>query len=183
PTSVQRAVRLAREANPKLYIVARTRYAVQVDDLYRLGADEVISEDFETSIEIFARVLRRYQVPRNVIGEQINQIRRERYEMLREVAVPAQTLGSLAGALGAVGVESFRLRADSPAVGRSLRDLDLRTRTAVTVVALVREGQSRSSPDPGAPLAPGDTLVCIGAAADVERAGALLVGERGEGER
>ncbi|MBI4391335.1 MAG: cation:proton antiporter, partial [candidate division NC10 bacterium] len=107
PTSVQRAVRLAREANPKLYIVARTRYAVQVDDLYRLGADEVISEDFETSIEIFARVLRRYQVPRNVIGEQINQIRRERYEMLRDMAASGQTLGSLAGALGAVGVESF----------------------------------------------------------------------------
>jgi CPA2 family monovalent cation:H+ antiporter-2 len=183
PTSVQRAVRLAREANPKLYIVARTRYASQVDDLYRLGADEVISEDFETSIEIFARVLRRYQVPRNVIGEQINQIRRERYEMLREVAVPAQTLGSLAGALGTVGVESFRLRADSPAMGRTLRDLDLRTRTGVTVIAVIREGQVRSSPDPGAPLAAGDTLVCIGAAADVERAGALLVGERGEGER
>jgi CPA2 family monovalent cation:H+ antiporter-2 len=183
PTSVQRAVRLAREANPKLYIVARTRYAVQVDDLYRLGADEVISEDFETSIEIFARVLRRYQVPRNVIGEQINQIRRERYEMLREVAVPAQTLGSLAGALGAVGVESFRLRDDSPAVGRGLRDLDLRTRTGVTVIAVIREGQVRSSPDPAAPLSPGDTLVCIGMAADVERAGALLVGERGEGER
>ncbi|MBI4413974.1 MAG: cation:proton antiporter, partial [candidate division NC10 bacterium] len=183
PTSVQRAVRLAREANPKLYIVARTRYAVQVDDLYRLGADEVISEDFETSIEIFARVLRRYQVPRNVIGEQINQIRRERYEMLREVAVPAQTLGSLAGALGTVGVESFRLRPDSPGVGRTLRELDLRTRTAVTVIAVIREGQIRSSPDPGAPLAPGDTLVCIGAAADLERAGALLVGEGPEGER
>ncbi|MBI3002434.1 MAG: cation:proton antiporter [candidate division NC10 bacterium] len=183
PTAVQRAVRLAREANPKLYIVARTRYAVQVDDLYRLGADEVISEDFETSIEIFARVLRRYQVPRNVIGEQINQIRRERYEMLRDVAVPAETLRSLAGALGAVGVESFRLRADSPAVGRTLRDLDLRTQTGVTVIAVIREGQVRSSPDPAAPLAPGDTLVCIGAAPDIERAAALLVGEEPTGQR
>ncbi|MGH7362076.1 MAG: cation:proton antiporter regulatory subunit, partial [Candidatus Methylomirabilales bacterium] len=63
------------------------------------------------------------------------------------------------------------------------RDMDLRTRTGVTVITVIREGEVRSSPDPAAPLAPGDTLVCIGAAADVERAGALLVGERGEGER
>ena len=45
------------------------------EDLEKLGANEVIPEEFETSVEIFSRVLNHYQLPRNVISEYINNIR------------------------------------------------------------------------------------------------------------
>jgi len=89
PASIRRATRLARELNPHLYILVRTRYEVEIDELYRLGANEVIAEEFETSIELFARVLRRYHLPRTVIGEQIDKVRQEKYEMLRKLQAPS----------------------------------------------------------------------------------------------
>ena len=60
---------------PSIFILVRTRYAAEVDELLKLGADQVIPEEFETSIEIFSRVLHQYHVPGNVIANQINLVR------------------------------------------------------------------------------------------------------------
>src|SRR5882672_3996713 len=57
PSATRSMVRVARGMNPKLHIIARTRYVVEIPELTRLGANVVIPEEFETSIEIFARVL------------------------------------------------------------------------------------------------------------------------------
>jgi hypothetical protein len=45
---------VARHLNPKVHIVARTRYVSDMEELYALGANEVVPEEFETSLEIFA---------------------------------------------------------------------------------------------------------------------------------
>jgi CPA2 family monovalent cation:H+ antiporter-2 len=60
PASTRRIVQVARRGNPRLHILVRTRYAAEVEDLLKLGANEVIPEEFETSIEIFAKVLHHY---------------------------------------------------------------------------------------------------------------------------
>src|SRR5256886_13247780 len=56
PAATRRMVRIARGINPGVHIIARTRYVVEIPELLRLGANDVIPEEFETSIEIFARV-------------------------------------------------------------------------------------------------------------------------------
>src|SRR2546422_7053971 len=62
PAATRRMVRVARGLNPAVHIIARTRYVVEIPELLRLGANDVIPEEFETSIEIFARVLAHYGV-------------------------------------------------------------------------------------------------------------------------
>jgi voltage-gated potassium channel Kch len=42
PMATRRAVATARRANPGLFILVRTRYVADVDDLISLGADAVI---------------------------------------------------------------------------------------------------------------------------------------------
>src|SRR5881397_683755 len=64
PAATRRMVRVARGLNPTMHIIARTRYVVEIPELVRLGANDVIPEEFETSIEIFARVLAYYGVGR-----------------------------------------------------------------------------------------------------------------------
>src|SRR5881296_575422 len=64
PAATRRMVRVARGLSPAVHIIARTRYVVEVPELIRLGANDVIPEEFETSIEIFARVLAYYGVGR-----------------------------------------------------------------------------------------------------------------------
>ena len=69
PVGTQRVVALARRLNPKVEIVARTRYVRDMARLYRLGADEIVSEEVEASIKIFSVVLAKYGVAPEVIEE------------------------------------------------------------------------------------------------------------------
>ena len=62
PFMARRTVQVARGLNPKLHIVVRTRYLRELEELHQLGADDVVPEEFETSIEIFALVLRTYNI-------------------------------------------------------------------------------------------------------------------------
>ena len=50
--------------------------------LSALGADEVIPEEFETSVEIFTRVLTKYLVPRENIEKLVAEIRADGYEII-----------------------------------------------------------------------------------------------------
>jgi len=83
PVATRRAVKVARQLNPSVHIIARTRYLREIDDLLDLGADQVVPEEFETSIEIFCLVLHDYRVPAGIIAEKADRIRKEGYAVLR----------------------------------------------------------------------------------------------------
>jgi CPA2 family monovalent cation:H+ antiporter-2 len=84
----RRAVSLARELNPDLHIIVRTRYMSEVGELFDLGASEVIPEEFETSVEIFSRVLKQYGVSNQSIEQEVEEVRKEGYAMLRSTSLP-----------------------------------------------------------------------------------------------
>jgi len=174
PAATRRAVAVARAGWPHLTIVARTRYLGEVEELYRLGASEVVPEEFETSIEIFAKVLATYDVPRSVIAQQIEQVRREHYAVWRDSDLGAHRLGRLRTMLAGLDVDTYRVTEDSFARGRSLAELDLRRRTGAVVIARVRDGAALPNPGGDATMEPGDTLVLLGTNAEVERAVTLL---------
>src|SRR6185295_4902458 len=71
PIAARRTVAIAREMNPHIHIIVRTRYMAELSDLYELGANQVIPEEFETSIEIFSRVLREFGIARQAINREI----------------------------------------------------------------------------------------------------------------
>lgn len=79
----RRGVAMARHLNPAVHIVARTRYVAEIEELSALGANEVVPEEFETSLEIFGRVLHRYGVPTETIRQAAESARRDHYEVLR----------------------------------------------------------------------------------------------------
>ena len=174
PASTRRIVQAARKANPRIYIIVRTRYASEVEDLIHLGANEVIPEEFETSIEIFARVLHRYQVPRNVIAEQIEKIRSGEYEALRRVELPLRTLPEKCELITDIDTETFLIDERSPAAGRSIKDLRVRSKTGATVIAVRRNEEVIPSPEPEFVLKAGDVVYLIGKKENVSRAIALL---------
>jgi monovalent cation:H+ antiporter-2, CPA2 family len=170
PVATRRIVAVTRQLNAQVPIIVRTRYVAEMDDLERLGATEVIPEEFETSVEIFARVLRRLRVPRNVITLQVELIRRQGYSMLRGLELPRQTLDQLDQILAATTTESFMVPKSSPAAGRSIRDLQLRKLTGVTIIAVVRNGQPTTNPSPDLVMQPGDILVMVGNHAQLDQA-------------
>ena len=174
PASIRRAVRVARDLNPRLYIIVRTRYMAEIDELYRLGADEVISEEFETSIELFARVLRRYHIPRTVIGEQIEKIRQERYEMLRQLEGPRLAQAELTRIFAQVEMETYLVGEGGSTTGKTIAELHVRRRTGASVVAVIQNGRITANPGPEQRIAAGQVLVLVGSRKQVEGALALL---------
>jgi CPA2 family monovalent cation:H+ antiporter-2 len=169
------AVHVARRLNPALYILVRTRALEEIDELLRLGANEVIPEEFETSIEIFCRVLQRYHVPRNVIDAQVRILRDETYGVLRGSTLQShEALDRIAGILQSTLTDTFQVRRGTAADGRTLRDLQLRARTGAVVIAMVRDGVPKTTPSPDEPLQAQDTLVLVGPHAALEAAFDLL---------
>lgn len=63
PLATRRIVSLARNLNPDLHIVARTRFLMSLPVLKALGADEVLTEEYEAGLSIFNSILNFYQVP------------------------------------------------------------------------------------------------------------------------
>lgn len=174
PADERRGVAVARQASPTVRIVVRTRYVRSIEELSRLGADEVVPEEFETSIEIFARVLRLYGIPHNVIEQEIAAVRGEQYEMLRGLALPNLRLDDLKHLGIHTGLDTVQVEPGAPAVGENPVTMSLRRETGTIVIAVVRDGEAHHTPDPAFRFRAGDTVVMVGDREALERATALF---------
>ena len=135
----------------------------------------MIPEEFETSIEIFARVLQRYGVTRQIIESQIEQIRRQGYRMLRSPsALPQIKMANLNAALQAAATETVKLDKNSPVTGKNLGELNLRNTTGVTLIAVIRNGNTEINPGADYKLCEGDMLVLLGSSEKIEEAMKIL---------
>ena len=164
PMATRRAVAVARRANPRLVILVRTRYVADVDDLIALGANAVIPEEFETSVEIFSRVLREYHVPDHVVSQQEELIRSGTYRILRE-RVPSRDEGLLSEFetfLRQKVIEVFYVSPDSPWAGRPLGDLPVGNGAGIVLLAVLREDRAIVQPSPEEKIEAGDKLVFFG---------------------
>ena len=170
PVATRHTVWLGRQMKPDIHIIVRTRYMSELADLHDLGADEVIPEEFETSIEIFSRVLKELGIPRHIIQRQVSAIRSEGYEMLRVPSLPVVDMAEIAEALGSAATETFIVTPDCPAAGKSIGELQLRTKTGVSVIAIIHDGTTEINPGPESVLNPDDVLVLLGTPENIDRA-------------
>jgi CPA2 family monovalent cation:H+ antiporter-2 len=171
--STRQSISLARSLNGTVHILVRTRFVAEVEELRRLGANEVIPEEFETSIEIFARVLQHFDVPKNRILDAVSQVRRGMYDMLRGASSRGSAPAHLYG-LDGLEVERLEVRSGSSVIGRTLADLALRRSTGATVLAVQRGESVLSSPGGEFSLAEGDVVVIMGAATAIDQVLALV---------
>lgn len=162
PNATRRIVQIAKTENPKIHIIVRTRFITEMEELRRLGADEVIPEEFETSLEIFARVLHLFGVPRNKILQMIETIRQEGYEILRLPEQPRTRAGVECVLFEGLEMDSFQLDKDSWLKGHSLRSLDLRHKAKVTVIAIQRGQETFLNPPADFTLKEGDIIIYVG---------------------
>lgn len=174
PQAARRTVTQARHMSKDLHVIVRTRYVAEITELLEIGANEVIPEEFETSIEIFSRVLHRYGFARNVIENQIERIRRQGYKMLRSPLMPAEKAAEINVALDAASTETVVLEADSPVLGKTLGELDLRGKSGATIIAVLHDGETKISPGAKYTLSAGDTVVLLGSPGKLDRAKAIF---------
>jgi len=168
PVATRMAVAAARRINPAVYIIARTRYIAEIEQLYAAGADTVIAEEFETSLEIIRRILGRFGYRPSTIDRQVLTLRQRRYEIFRGgpiEKVPIQT---------DVEFEPFEAEVRTKANGKSLAELRIRENSGATIIAVRKDSTVTPNPSPGHVLEEGDHVYLIGSEEEIRRAMRLL---------
>jgi monovalent cation:H+ antiporter-2, CPA2 family len=127
----------------------------------KLGADAVIPEEFETSLQIFGKVLERYHIPLNIIMKQTQILRGESYSLMRNEADERKFI-HLDEILAQGLTETYFVDADNPHINKNLIELDLRAKTDATIIAIVRDKETISSPSGKERIKEKDTLVITG---------------------
>ncbi|MFZ5944638.1 MAG: cation:proton antiporter [Bacillota bacterium] len=162
--ATQRIIDAIRKNNPHIYILARTPYLQEVKTLYELGASEVIPQEFETSIEIFSRVLDKYLVPKDEIEEIIKDIRSDGYEMLRDLSTEnfkgKEDIMNLH--LSDVEISTLRVCPHSFLVDKTLKEVNLRKNHGITVLAIRRNKNMIPNPHGDTKILAGDLIMVLG---------------------
>ncbi|MCP4124766.1 MAG: potassium transporter KefB, partial [Bacteroidetes bacterium] len=170
PAATRRMTEVIRRLNPKVHLIVRTRYLQEMKSLYELGATEVIPEEFETSMEIFTRVLTKYFIPRDEIERLLVEMRADGYEMFRSISKTSASLSDLKLQLHDVDISTFRVAQGSPLIGKTLAQIELRGRYGVSVVAIRRDSLILSNPGADTILHSNDVLFVLGTSEKISEA-------------
>ena len=170
PVATRHGLWLIKRINPKIYAIVRTRYNSEIVELQKLGANQVIPEEFETSIEIFSRVLDQFHIPKNVIIQEVNLIRRENYKMLRGISLESKMIQDIRDIINLTLTETVLIRKNSKAVGKTILETKIRESTGSTIIAVVREGKAYTNPKSDFIIQADDILVILGSHAELDKA-------------
>lgn len=162
----------ARHANSKMKVIARTRYIAEIAQLRELGADIVVPEEFETSIELFGRILLAYDIPEFQVEQEKRRLRNEEYKALLQDTI--KPVISWADFFSGLQIERVLLEEGWKGAEKTLGELHLRVKTGTTVLAVLRGEHVHSAPEGGFRLAASDTLVLAGDAQAIQKAKVLL---------
>jgi CPA2 family monovalent cation:H+ antiporter-2 len=171
--AANRAVDTIQRVAPAVPILLRTRYLLAGPDLVARGASDVVFEEVEAGVEMLARVLRKFDVPHNVLVEQLDRARQQTQVSPRGPWVPRKRLGEVAE-LEDLKIDKVLVREGDHGAGRTALELDLRRTAGALAVALRRDGELIANPDPAEPFRVGDTVYLVGSKQQIIRASQLL---------
>ena len=139
--ATEKIVETAKKLNPNICIIAKVRDLQETKCLNALGVDEIVPEEYETSVEIFVRLLEKYLVPREDIEKLVSDVRANGYRMLRKLSdnTGIDSEFNIRDGLQGVDIQVFKVGNNSSFDGKTLTDLDFRKKHGVTVL-LVRRG-------------------------------------------
>jgi CPA2 family monovalent cation:H+ antiporter-2 len=161
PLATRKIAAAVRKENPNVFLIVRTRFVTEMESLYAIGANQVIPEEFETSIEIFSRVLARYLIPRNEIERLIAEARSGGYDMFRSLSRESLSFSDLKCQIPDVDIMTFSVGEGSSIAEKSLAQIELRKKHGVTVLAIRRGDQMVSNPEGNMVIRAGDLLVVL----------------------
>jgi len=157
--AIPRIIHTARKLAPDIHILARTRHVRQARHLLELGADEIISEEFEASLEIFSRALKRYEIPEEEIGYIIKRAKSLGRTMFSKSANGEAELADPNLMYQDRHVHSFLIEPGSEAEGKTLAELDLGPRFGILEVGIRSQGKTTSNVPDDRRLAAGEVII------------------------
>jgi CPA2 family monovalent cation:H+ antiporter-2 len=173
PPATRKIVSSIRDICNTVHIVVRSRFLNETNEYLQLGASEVISEEFETSVEIFTRVLHQYLVPETNITKYVQAIRQENYDMIRPFFNGNANLGL--PDWQDLKVASIKIEtSDKEIVDIPLKEARLRNRFGISVMAIYRNDEVLRVIDPDEHLENGDLVYVFGSPESITEFGGVV---------
>lgn len=153
-------VEKVRSLNKHAFIIVRTRHVTDIEELYRLGANQVVPEEFETAIDFFERILGKYLIPRMEIDLAVARIREDNYGIFRS---DRKIDGySLLNDIPDIEIAAVKVGRESPFARSRISETALRTRYGVTMVALKHGDTIIPNPEPSTLISENDIAYLLG---------------------
>jgi len=149
-----------RNLNKNAYIIARAKYLANVEQLYKIGADQVLPEKFEIAVDLFNRVLVNRLYPQKDINRILNHIRSLNLGEFTEKDTINQP--SIFDELPNMNITAIKVDFKSMLDGKTLADSQLRNKTGVTLLAIKRGNEIIEHPTPKTIFKGNDIVYVLG---------------------
>lgn len=175
PAMAHRITSVARQINPTMRIVVRTRYTEEVPELAAAGADTVIAEELESIVQLFGEVLRDYRIPAEQIDAYEEMARSNGYaELFQENVDIDNSVFRCEPDKDCYDSRLVKVRSGSPIEGNTAASLLLLKDFGLTLRALRRNGEGIDPVPSDMVFAAGDELELSGATSAFARNAALF---------
>lgn len=161
-----------RNLNKHARIIARTHRTQNVGQLYEVGADQVVPEKFEIAIDLFNRVLAERLCTMRDINRMLTHLRNIHLGEFTEKDKVNKP--SLLHELSSINIAAVSVETGSLAVGKSTKELELRKRTGITLLAIKRGDNIIEHPLPTMKMQSDDILYLLGDPEQINLAGELF---------
>ena len=163
PMSTRLCIKRALELCPELNVVVRATNDKSIEMLYQLGAREVVQPEFEASLEMATYILTDVGLLPDVVQREMQQIRNRHYLDLRPEQSATEVSHDLLQATQDMNSRWYLLPSNSPLIGMTLEEADMRYLTGVSLMAIRRAaGEEIDYPDASTELSEGDRLLVVG---------------------
>lgn len=149
-----------RRMNNQAIILVRAKHVDDIEELYKLGADQVIPEEFETTLNLFERVLKKYLLPRKEISITMEKIRLDNYGIFRDKVSDGDY--SLVKDIPNIDLSAIKIEDSSPLTEKSIAGVNFRKVYGATVVAIKRHEKIIEHPEPNEIFKQGDIVYVLG---------------------
>jgi CPA2 family monovalent cation:H+ antiporter-2 len=162
-----------RHITQSVYAIVRTRYIKDVEELHALGADEVIPEEYETSIEIFNRVLHNFLVPQEDIDSLTKALRSDDYQFFQKKFEPPKDYNL--PEIQDFNIITLKVSTDtSKLFKKTIGELDVRNQYHINILSIKRHKNFINVVKPSDKICRGDILFIQGKQQNIDKFSQLL---------
>ncbi|MGC1394431.1 MAG: NAD-binding protein, partial [Coleofasciculaceae cyanobacterium] len=162
PLATRLTLKRALSLVPDLDITVRAHGKDEIDVLYQLGAKEVVQPEFEASLEMGAHMLLKLGDGTYEVNQVVNRYRTGRYRDIIPERAEYWGAADLEAATEGLQRHWYVLDEDSPLVGQSLAEANIRRLTGVAIMAIERHKRLHRYPTGEVSIEVGDRLLAVG---------------------
>ncbi|QCX40579.1 potassium transporter KefB [Aureibaculum algae] len=156
-----------RSISKSVHILVRTRYVREISELLALGADDVIPEEFETSIEIFSRVMHNFLVPESTIDNLIDYVRSNNYDIFQMKKKLPKTFTN--AQIPDFNITCVNVTCDSSKInGKTIKEANIRAKYGISILAISHDGKIIDDIRPDQKIYQNDLLYIQGSSENIE---------------